>query len=618
MLLGIPVICLILGWRFFWLRGAGWRTALLSCVVLAGFLAVISVELLSACRWLSPAGISVFWALVLGGLLVVQRPRSKMAGGARPGKFTGDPWIAVSAVIGLAGVTFVVALVAAPNTWDSMTYHLPRVMHWAQNASVGYYPTAISRQNENPSGAEVLLLHLYLLTGNDRLFNLVQWGGYIGSAVACSLAAGFLGAPVAGQWLAALSAMSIPMVVLQSTSTQTDLAAAGWIMTALVFLYRRMNEGRRLDLVLAGLSAGLAVMTKGTVAVFLPFLLFFIIFSFRRRGKKALLDVLVIGLCVALIMGGWVWRYGQAARQGLLVREAEGLFLKDREPGILASNVIKQAASECVLPFRPVVEGCARVTAELHRALGIKVDDERTTGGPIRHMFLIGMALDEDYAGNFLHLLVFTGIAVVGLFIGGASVRWYALCWFGVMLLFGAVFKWQPWINRLHVPGLIAAAPLAGAFLGRFRVAGWLLSAVFLFMGLTAALYNNTRPLVGANTIWNVSREQQYYWKKPFLFEPYGQVAGLIKARDCRNVGLRVGGDSWEYPWWALLGPGVRIEHVDPGNTRALYPGGPFEPCAVIDIMLTVSTPEAVYNGRTFVKAGEGQNLVVYFLRKDG
>ena len=51
-----------------------------------------------------------------------------------------------------------VAYVYPPNTYDSMTYHLPRVMHWAQDRSLVPYPTSIERQIQMQPLAELIYL----------------------------------------------------------------------------------------------------------------------------------------------------------------------------------------------------------------------------------------------------------------------------------------------------------------------------------------------------------------------------------------------------------------------------------------------------------------------------
>ena len=64
-------------------------------------------------------------------------------------------WIAV--VVALTGA---IALFAVPITWDSMTYHLARVAHWAQDHTVAFYPTHVVRQLYPPPWAEYAMLHL--------------------------------------------------------------------------------------------------------------------------------------------------------------------------------------------------------------------------------------------------------------------------------------------------------------------------------------------------------------------------------------------------------------------------------------------------------------------------
>ena len=91
------------------------------------------------------------------------------------------------AAIGLA--TGAIALFAVPITVDSMTYHLARVAHWAQHASIAFYPTHVIRQIHQPPWAEYAVLHLFLLWGGYRLANVVQWVSMMLSLVGVSVIA---------------------------------------------------------------------------------------------------------------------------------------------------------------------------------------------------------------------------------------------------------------------------------------------------------------------------------------------------------------------------------------------------------------------------------------------
>ena len=42
-------------------------------------------------------------------------------------------------MIFIALIIFVTGCLYPPNTWDSLTYHLPRIEHWIQNKNLGFY-----------------------------------------------------------------------------------------------------------------------------------------------------------------------------------------------------------------------------------------------------------------------------------------------------------------------------------------------------------------------------------------------------------------------------------------------------------------------------------------------
>src|SRR6185436_4583982 len=118
------------------------------------------------------------WAVAFGiGLWARRRPVAGTPPSAPTRPMPRAAFVAVGSILGL---TATIALLAPPNNWDSMTYHMPRVAHWAQAGSVAHYPTHILRQLWLGPWAEFGILHLYVLAGGDRLANLVQWLAFAG------------------------------------------------------------------------------------------------------------------------------------------------------------------------------------------------------------------------------------------------------------------------------------------------------------------------------------------------------------------------------------------------------------------------------------------------------
>ena len=94
-----------------------------------------------------------------------------------------------------------------------------------------HYATSIDRQLWEPPFGEYLVLLIYVVSGrNDLLANLPQWLAGVGSAVVAMETTRVLG----GDRRTRLSrhSSSPPSVVLESSSTQTDLLAAFWLAIA--------------------------------------------------------------------------------------------------------------------------------------------------------------------------------------------------------------------------------------------------------------------------------------------------------------------------------------------------------------------------------------------------
>ncbi len=546
---------------------------------------------------------------------------SRAAMGERPGRLPGRMVVlaicGVVAVVVIAGVT---AIVAPPNTYDSMTYHLPRVMHWIQNQSVGHYPTHIPRQLHFPPGAEFILTHLQLLAGSDRLLNLVQWLGMVGSVVGVSLLAQRLGAAGPGQVVASVVAATLPMGMLQASSTQNDYVVTFWLVCLAYFVLvaiRRPGWGGSAGV---GAALGLAVLTKATAYLFAAPLLVWLLIGYGRamRWRCSQHVLLIAGVVLALNLGHWlrntnlygtplVWQDG--ASTSSYTNEVIGA-------GMLLSNVIRNASLHASAPG-----GSEQVRAQIgqqlaqwidraHALIGIDASDPRTTWQQAttsegQQFRVEPFHMHEDIAGNPLHLLLIL-YALVAICASGVLRRGPVLVYAGVLvagfLLFCLVLKWQPWHSRLHLPLFVIWAPAVSIALspGWSRRIGYGAATALLVAALVVIGYNETRPLYGPRSIFSTERADQYFATRPFGVD-YRAAIGYLNSQTHGNIGLVLGTNAWEHPFWTLLkdeaGDNPRLEHVLVGNVSGRLATQHQRPAAIICVSCTAAKVERVGSG---------------------
>jgi len=551
-----------------------WRHSILLGSTLWGTALVVATESLGAVDALTRGSVAAFWTAAAVAIALVSRTRGWEGPGPSPAGADAAIRRGVVAALALLFLTeAALALLAPPMNWDSMTYHLPRVMYWSQNGTTSFFPTHITRQDWLQPGAEYVLLHLQLLSGGDRLLNLVQWLASIGTVIASSAIAAELGAGTAGQGLAAVATATVPMAVLQSSSTQNDLVVGFWISCMVFFVLRLRRTGRLLDALGAGLALGLALLTKGTAGLFAaPFVA--TVFwppSARRVKVLALMTVVALGLNAPFLLRN-LRVFGSVVGSAAL-REP---FLNVRhDPGALGANLLRNAAIHLGTPF----EGANRVARRaVLRILGTEANDPGQIW-PGATFDIPGSRYLEDRDGNPLHLALFLG-AVLAMVSSSRrrdlTSTLYVLCLIASFVLFSGVLRWQPWVSRLQLPLFLLAGPVIGRALGRGRRGAVVLGGLCLAAAIPWLLGNATRPLLGNWSVFRVPRTEMYFASRPDVERGYLDTIDYLVATDRREIGLVLGGDDYEYPLWALLGQrsggAVRFRHVNVANETAGLP----------------------------------------------
>jgi len=608
------VIFLVLIRRFPSLDG---RQMYLRAAVLWGAYMVLETELLSLVRGVTPAGLALAWAIPVfaGGAWLIQDARRR-----RPIAFPRlrlplhwADGVLLLGVLAILGITALLAWVTPPQTWDSLNYHMPRVAHWAQEKAIQHFTTGIDVQNSMPPGAEMIILQAYVLTRGDRLANFVEWFSMLGCLVAAACIARQLGAGRLGQILAVVVAASIPMGIVQASSTMTDTVVAFWVICAAAEAMPLLAGGSTAQgVTFASLAAGLALLTKPTSAAFV--LPVGILIAAILVRKASLLQLLKWGTAAVLLVGAvnaghWLRNYdlygNPISGAGRIAEHANQLMT----PQGVISNLLRNAALHTGLPWGKADRLIYEAILQIHKWLRVDPNDPRTTSvGPYK---TIHATTNEQRAGNPLHALLI-GISFCLVLLGqtrfgrshrryrsplsrnltSAAMLAYVLTAAATFVVFSLLYQWQIFGSRYHMPFFVLFAPVTGLMLAELLPAnGSRLAGLLLIAAATPFLFSiDSRPLIAVperslvGSVLKESPQRLLLANGLYLIKPYEDLTNRIKDVKCSQVGLMIRGASAEYPLWAWLGlPGKprQIEWITTGpSTR--FAKRDFQPCAII------------------------------------
>lgn len=571
------------------------RLLLIRAGVAAGTAAVLLVELLSAVGLLNRGTIAIAWVAAAGAVGYFGRTRFKAiyprCREALRGLHGAERAMAIT-LGGLFLADLVIALLSPPNNFDSQTYHLPKIEHWVAQGDVAFYPTIIDRQLAMAPGAEYLLLHLRLLTGGDALYNLVQLAAGVGGVIIASRITAQLGGGRRAQLVAALIFGTTPIVLLEATSTQTDLVVALWVGAVATLVLDELRRRTPWPAVLPlGAAAGLTLLTKATGLLAAgPLLLLWFAAQLRQRPAwRAPAAAAVVAGTMALISGPYLWRVQTTYDHPLGPSHLrDSISMQRHDPASVLVNALRIAETALQTPAGPVGSGAI---IGLAHAMGVDPSARDITYWGQTYPYESWPPDEDRVSFPVQGALILLGAAVLAW--RRSPARVYAALFWVAVLAYVVTVKWQPWGNRLVVFLILLGTPLAGLWVDgllaarRRAVAG--LTALVLAGGALAGVftvsYGWPRRLVGHGSVFTTSRLDERFIKEPAWGTDYEWAADAVKASGAHRVGLLQGYNTWEYPWWILL------RGDDLVSLQSLQPGLPPAPIDSVDAVLCVAPP---------------------------
>lgn len=444
-------------------RANGIRQSFLYTSAIYTLCVVLTTELFSVWGLLSRPALGVFWGTA-AAMVVAYLWFSADRGTTRAGsvlwkcvKASPVPFTILTLVL---AATLLTALVAPPNSWDSMAYHMSRVAMWLQRGSVAHYPTPYLAQLYHPPLTEWLILHLHALADGDRFANIVQWMAFAGCGIAASLLAREFQAGFGVQLLAAVIALTLPTAVLQATSSLNDVMAAYWPTVMALFAIQYVKTPTTPRLCFCGLALGFALLCKGTSYVFVApigavlFLRGIVVAkAFRGRMKLVIGGVAIVAIALLLNIGHYARNL--ALFDNPLTYGDSGHINEHFNVNVTYSNLVRSAALHLGVP-NDRVNACTLEAIRHVFGEGLDAVPGATRGGAI---FTRGIlwTQNEALAGNFLHFwtLLASTLATLLLWRRPGWQGWPATVALAVVLAtvtFCSLIQWDLYGGRRHDP----------------------------------------------------------------------------------------------------------------------------------------------------------------------
>lgn len=546
-------------------------------------------EFVSALGNISSKSVTFSWAaLTLAGIMVLIWYRKTINWNFLAPKHPGIFGIATLLWLFLLYLFLgIIVFTTPPYNWDSMTYHLPRIFQWMQNNSIAHFATENTRQIHLTPFAEYVGLHFYLLAKDDFGFNLVQYAFSIGFLIMVYQIAKDHHLDEKGQWIAVLFASTMPMLVLQSSSTQNDLVAAFFYLCSYFFVKKSIENFSIENAVFLGLSVSLAVLTKGTNYIFLvPLAVWLTVACLRswRKMKPIRNAVIIIGILFIINIGYWSRNYDVFKHPFA----GDGYFVEQPTFRTAISGLVKNSAQNLMLTqsyFNAEITQAKALNKYLresvtkwHSKFNEEVDhDIKNWPGTLwwRLRYHHSM-ISEDFQSNPIQGLFFL---LTLIFVLHPKFRKQAGWWIPLVmaligfLLLSALLKWQPWHNR-QIMGLLALGGIAfSQVLCKKKILPWALAAILIAYALNPLLNHGKRSFFAShrNYIFGNSEKELVFAARKPLLDSFLKLEKAISSEQAGIVALELKYDDWEYPFWYYLHSENRtFMHINPNNKSAI------------------------------------------------
>jgi hypothetical protein len=398
------------------------------------------------------------------------------------------------------------AIFIPPNNWDSMAYHLPRVEHWIQNKNIYPYPTNIVRQVLTSPLSEYIIANFHILAGTDAFSNVVQFVSFIFILFLATLIFSILKIGMKGQLFLILALLSLPMILFQATTTQTDLLASFFFISFILFtlLIIQTEANFRTNFIFLALSLTLGILTKYHIAIFAaPIVLYLLFILIKKKNNNNtifafLISCLTIVIIFVPLFARNIYFFGSITGKDLFDENATIVNSTISIQNMLSNN-LKHIVDFISIPVNGYNNLLFSINHSLHNLIG--VSENMLGNNWADEPFTVNNYLNEDTAGSIIHAI----LIILSLFLVFKSknksklLALFAYC-FIAFSLYGLLFRYTPFDIRLLLPVLILLI-ISSTYIIYTNITNTntinSLIFLFLFISIFPVYFNRAKPIIG-------------------------------------------------------------------------------------------------------------------------
>ena len=519
-------------------------------------------------------------------------------------------------VILISALVLILSVRIVPYNWDSMTYHLTRIMFWVQNKTVAHYATNDARQISSPMISEFVNLNLYILTKSDRLFNFIQTVSYLFNMAGVYVISKKIGLTPNWRKLSVTLYASAPIILAEALTTQVDNFATVWMVIftyVCLILFEKseltLDKKTIVYLIVLGACLGLGYLTKPSVCV--AMVVFAVAMMIIRLKKH---DSVIVVFASAFIAGiiSLIVIAPEAARNIITYHALSDPVVGGQQlvgtydPLMLTVNFVKNICYSLSIPFPEYFNQYLTSAVILFsQLLGVQINDPSISehGNPYRAGVVQSFNHDTAINPVLMWLFLFAlAVGIVSLIKRKKILNTYIVCSFLSFLIFLVILRWEMFETRYQISYLTLLCPaIVFVFSKVLKKRDSKIAFTSIVTFLCVLSFAN---VMIPNIYYAVSKASDrpfgYFNTYKVSFEPYSSLTNEINVKGYKNLGLNIKNGEYQYPLWQMCKSIEHVENVVLDEGSSVYENKEFVPDCIVWINDLPENDTFVYHDRTY------------------